>query len=179
MTNVIKKVGYSHEAVIETILANPGITQRELARKFEYSEAWLSQVINSDAFRERLAAKKEDVVDPVLRMSLEERIRGMADLSLKVIMEKLEEAKGVPGLTGMNPAIRAFEHSTRALGYGAGAGAKVNVSTYVAIVPPKAVSSEAWVEEHSPERIGVRETGVVLDALVVEGRRERVENGGS
>lgn len=142
----IVKVKYSHDAMIDQIIQNPQVSQNQLAAMFGYTVGWVSQVVNSDAFRERLAARKEEVVDPVLRMSLEERIRGAVDLSLQVIMQKLSDGGG-----NINAAIRVLEHGSRALGYGAQQKQpQVTVQNYVAIVPPKSLDGASWVESHRP-----------------------------
>lgn len=135
--------------MIDEIIANPAISQGELARRFGRTQPWISQVINCDAFRERLAQRKSEVVDPVLLASLEERIRGAVDMSLQVIMKHME--LGVQTGMGVNAAIRVLEHGSRALGYGAKSNQPaVVVQNYVALVPPKSLSAEAWVENHSP-----------------------------
>jgi hypothetical protein len=151
MTEAIARVSYTHEDMINTIIAQPWISQKELAARYGYTQGWISQVINSDAFRERLAERKDSVVDPVLRMSLEERIRGVTDVAVQMLAEKLSEAKEMPGLGGINAAIRVLEHGSRALGYGAqNLKPNVVVQNYVAVVPQKSLSSEAWVESHKP-----------------------------
>ena len=142
----IAKVKYSHDAMIDQIIQNPQVSQNQLAAMFGYTVGWVSQVVNSDAFRERLAERKEEVVDPLLRMSLEERIRGAVDLSLQVIMQKLSDGGG-----NINAAIRVLEHGSRALGYGAQQKQpQVTVQNYVAIVPPKSLDGASWVESHKP-----------------------------
>jgi hypothetical protein len=142
----VAKVSYTHEKMIDLLVANPRVRNRELAEVFGYTEPWVSTVLNSDAFRERLAARREDVVDPVLRMSLEERIRGTMDLALTVLGEELVESRA-PSV-----AIKVLEHGSRALGYGAGQRANVVVQNYVAVVPPKSLDSAAWSEAHAPVR---------------------------
>jgi predicted transcriptional regulator len=147
MGAVLKRgLNYSHDACVDTIIANPGITQNELASLYGYTPAWISQVINSDAFKERLAARKEEVVDPRLRMALDERIRGVVDTSLEVIINKLSETQN------LNAAIRALDIGTRALGYGARPQTAINVQTnYVAVVPPRSASSAEWAQDHAPD----------------------------
>ncbi len=124
--------------MIDMIIANPSVSQGQLAAHFGYTQGWVSQVINSDAFRERLAARKEEIVDPVLRASVEEKLRALADTSIQVLLEKLHETQN------MNVAIRALDVSTRALGYGAKPSAAVQVNNYVAVVPPRARSADEW-----------------------------------
>lgn len=144
--DAIAKINYSHDAMVDMIIANPGITQNALAAHFGYTAPWVSMIVNSDAFRERLAERKDDVVDPVLRMTLEERIRGAVDISLQVIQQKLLATEN------LNAAIRVLEHGSRALGYGARPNVPVQVSTYVAIVPPKSLSAGEWQQTHAPSQ---------------------------
>lgn len=136
----IERVKYTHDAMIDLLINNPAISQNELAKAFGYSAAWISRVVNSDAFLARLAERKEDVIDPVLSLSMEEKIRALADQSLKVISDKL-------ALT-QNPdtAMKAFEISTRALGYGA-RQQNVNVQqNFVVALPAKVPDAQVWAE---------------------------------
>lgn len=142
----IDKVRYSHDAMIDLIIENPAISQGEMAAYFGYTQGWVSQVINSDAFRERLAERKEELVDPRIRMSIEERIRGLADKSIEVLLQKLHETNN------MNVAVRALDVATRALGYGAKPSAAVQINNYVAHIPPRAPDSSAWVEGYAADR---------------------------
>jgi hypothetical protein len=159
----IQRVSYTHDSLIDLIVENPCISQNELAARFGYTPGWVSQVVNSDAFRERLAQRREEVVDPVLRMSLEERIRGVVDKSLPVLLEKLETT-GNP-----NIAIRVLEHGSRALGYGAQQKQAVVVQNYVAIVPPKSLDSASWSEAHAPAPTAPFKAAFSLDAPSANG----------
>jgi hypothetical protein len=69
----IAKVGYTHDAMVDQLIATPHISQGELASIFGYSQTWVSQVINSDAFQARLAHRKEQLADPLIIRSIEER----------------------------------------------------------------------------------------------------------
>jgi hypothetical protein len=140
----IQKVRWNHEAVIDAMLANPDMSQNELAAVFGYSPAWLSIVINSDAFQAKLSERREELINPILRSTLEDRMRGVAAKAAEVILEKLHAA---PELKG---AISALEVTTRALGYGAKTS-EVNVTVQpVAVVPAKELSTEAWSRNYSP-----------------------------
>lgn len=85
----LQRVRYTHEACIDMILAEPGISQDQLAAIFGYSASWMSIAINSDAFQARLAERKAEMVDPVIRASLNERLRAVTQRSLDVLLEKL------------------------------------------------------------------------------------------
>ena len=147
--NAIKKVRYSHDAMIDQIIENPAVSQNDLAAYFGYTPGWVSQVINSDAFRERLAERKDELVDPRIRTSIEERIRALADKSIEVLLEKLHQTQN------MNVAVRALDVATRSLGYGARPSAAVQINNYVAHIPPRAPDSGAWTESYAAERSSV------------------------
>lgn len=113
---VIQKVNYSHDGMINLIIANRGITQNALAQHFGYSASWVSQVMSSDAFQAKLLERSAEIEDPTLRATVEENLRGLVTRSMEIIKEKLKgEASTIPDQL----AIRTLELSTRALGYGA------------------------------------------------------------
>jgi hypothetical protein len=142
--NRLQRVRYSHEAMIDVILAEPTISQGDLAKRFNRSQSWISIVIGSDAFQAALAKRRDDVTDPFLIATVEERLRGLADQSLQVIAEKLESSKNV------DLALKALDISTKALGFGArnSQGATVQ-NNFVVQLPPKIDSSSEWAKAHS------------------------------
>lgn len=154
----LKKVSYTHDGMIDLIIASPMISQNEIAAHFGYTPGWVSQVFNSDAFKERLAARKEEIIDPVIRTSIEEKLNALADKSVQVLLEKLHQTQN------MNVAIRALDVTTRALGYGAKQN-NVQVNNYIAHVPPRAISVDDWRSNYTPvaaprvERITVETDG--------------------
>lgn len=142
--NAIKRVSYSHDAMIDLIIAQPGITHNELAANFGYTFPWVSRVVNSDAFQARLAARKKDIIDPQLILSIEERFRAVAAKSLDVVLDKLHAAPT------FDQALAAVSIVSKAMGYGA-RQANVNVqNNFVVALPQKAESSEAWAAAHQP-----------------------------
>lgn len=141
----LQKVRYSHDAMIDLIVENPVVTQGELAAYFGYTPGWVSQIINSDAFRERLAERKDELVDPRIRTSIEDRIRALADKSIEVLLEKLHQTQN------MNVAVRALDVAARSLGYGARPeGSRVQVNNYVALLPQREASASQWQQVYSP-----------------------------
>lgn len=145
----IQKVHYTHDAIIDTILANPALNQGELARSVGYTQGWLSRVMASDAFKDRLAARKKELIDPAIVLNIEEKLAAVAQRSMDVVLDKLE----------VNPtaefAGKMMEMSTKALGYGArpmgGAAAPVQLNQQIVIVPGKANSAEEWAKAHAPK----------------------------
>lgn len=114
----IAKIRYTHDAMIDLIVQNPAISQNELAAIFGYTPCWVSLVMSSDAWKERLAARKAELVDPTIVASLNERFEAMVRRSLDVLNEKLAQpAAAIPD----NLALRAAELGAKALGLGGNA----------------------------------------------------------
>jgi hypothetical protein len=104
--------------MIDLIVTRPHVSQGELAKVFGYSQAWVSTIMCSDAFKAKLAQRRDELVDPVLKISIEERIRAMTVRSLEVLQEKLAEpAMLVPD----NLALKALELGAKGLGLGGNA----------------------------------------------------------
>ncbi len=111
--------------MIDLVLQNPMISQNDLAEHFGYSAAWTSIIFNSDAFQARLAARKEEIIDPLIRGRIEEAIKGLVGQSVEILREKLAGANPSTDL-----ALEVFKASTRAAGYGARTGSTtINVNS--------------------------------------------------
>lgn len=112
----IQKITYTQDAMINLILANPAISQNELALHFGYTASWVSQVIASDAFQQRLKERAKELIDPSILESIENQFKGLVSRSLDILREKLnKQADQIPDQL----ALRTLELSSRALGYGA------------------------------------------------------------
>jgi len=140
----IASVRWHHDMVIDTMIAQPQLTQNEIADMFGFSAAWLSIVINSSAFQERLEARKAELVDPLIRLSVEDRIRGVAAKAWERIAERLETnfPMSTKDLTDI------ADKSSKAIGFGPQKNAPApaaDVNLYVVAAPPAAPSSDAWV----------------------------------
>lgn len=122
----IQKVRYTHEAMIEQIIMRPEISQGELALMFGFSDAWISTVINSDAFQAKLAQVKEELINPEIRIQINERFRALATRSVQVLMEKLSKPADQ---VSDQVALRAAELGAKALGLGGNAPAMTTVIT--------------------------------------------------
>jgi len=140
--SALARVKYSHDAMIDHMIENPSISQTQLAAMFGYTGAWVSRVVNSDAFLARLAERKGDLVDPAIALTLDEKFRSLAAQSLDVIQEKLSLTKNV------ETAMKALELSTKALGYGA-RQQNLNVQqNFVVAMPTKITTPEDWAAQH-------------------------------
>jgi hypothetical protein len=143
----INRVRYSHDAMIDLILAEPSITQNKIASHFGYSVGWVSRVFNSDAFQARLAERKGELIDPTITMKMEQRIEALAMQSLEVISKKL-------GVTeDANLALKAFELSTKAAGYGARERNVAVQNNFVVQLPNKIENAHDWAAAHRPAAV--------------------------
>lgn len=112
----IGQVSYKHDAIIDFILQNPGVQQNEIARYFDYSVSWISQIIASDAFQVRLAERAGDLVDPLIRRDRDAMFKSLIDRSFEILQQKLQmPANVVPDQL----VLRTMELASRAVGYGA------------------------------------------------------------
>lgn len=116
---------YSHADCIDRLLMCPGIAQKELAQLYGVTDTWMSIVMNSDAFKAGLAARKAELIDPVLVATLNEKYAAAANRAIEVVIEKLAKddvsdkfaleaaALGAKAL-GMgqptNPQVSAVDH---------------------------------------------------------------------
>jgi hypothetical protein len=142
----IQKTAYSHEAMIDLIIANPRITQNQLASEFGYSVGWVSRVMGSDAFQAALARRRDEVTDPFIIASLEEKFKGLVNQSVEILMNKLDATQSA------DLAIKTLDLGSKALGFGAREKNQTNVqNNFVVQLPPKAINATDWAERHSPE----------------------------
>lgn len=88
----IKKMSPTHEAIINWFLENPGRSQRDCATVFGVTQAWLSTLVHSDAFQERLA-RRQDEMAALVGLSLTERITAAAEVAVEGLTRKLEECE--------------------------------------------------------------------------------------
>lgn len=114
------KVSYTHDKMIDYIISQPRITNNQLAALFGYTPPWVSQIMSSDAFKERLAARRTEVTDPTIRAALDcwfpsttESMQHLVEKSLEILKEKLSQPK-VPDAV----ALKAFELGARGLNIG-------------------------------------------------------------
>lgn len=104
------KIGYTHEAMVDLIIAEPTVSNVELAEIFGYSAGWVCRILASDSFQARLAERKGQLIDPIVAATLDERLRGVAIHSMTLIQEKLTAEESA------SYAIDALGLATTAMG---------------------------------------------------------------
>jgi hypothetical protein len=164
----IQKINYTHDAMIDLIIASPAINQDAIAKHFGYTAGWVSQVFSSDTFQARLAERKDELVDPTIRATIEERLKAIAYQSLDVLRQKLEAGTKASD----ELVLRAAEITAKALGYGAKQTSVHVTQSFVVSLPQKAPNTRDWQEEHDPNlarqpRV-LEASATTLPALTVE-----------
>ena len=120
----IAKLSYTHDAMIDLLIARPSISNGELALAFGYTQSWICTVRATDSFKARLAERRKELVDPAVTEKLEAHFEGLVRRSLEVLAEKLDQPTDK---ISDNLCLRAIDIGAKALGYGADKGTAVNV----------------------------------------------------
>lgn len=155
----ISKVRYTHDAIIDEILVDPAISQGEIARRFGYTQTWVSIIVNSDAFKERLAERKGELIDPKIRASVEERLESLAKGALDRLLDRVESSVPLKPLELV--AIAKLGVGDRA---NRPAGPPVSNNLYVFTAPQSAENSTAWLQNSSRGKA----PGVVVDVQTID-----------
>lgn len=147
----VAKIRYSHTDMIDFIIANPGITQNDIAARYGYSVGWVSNVMASDAWQSAMAARRSEICDPVLVATVEERFKGITLLSLERLKQKLEAPQ-----VSDNVVLRAVELGAKALAVGGNAAPTVPQGDHLAQLANRLIELQSRVRlAHSPEVINV------------------------
>lgn len=142
----LTKIAYSHDAMIDYILVNPRASQIEIGAHFGYSKQWVSRLFCSDAFQARLAERREQLIDPTIMATVDEKLKTLANQSLDVLITKMETSQN------FDHALKAAELSTKALGYGVRSGGNSQVqNNFVVALPEKSASPEDWLRAQGKE----------------------------
>lgn len=143
--NEIAKVRYNHDAMIDLIIAEPMISQNEIAAHFRRTPAWVSIIISSDAFQARLEERRKELIDPAILASIDNRFKAIAQMSLDRVMEKLSNPQVKDDFL-----IKSAQLAAGALGYGAKQpGASNGTGPSVVInMPGVAQSADLWAAKY-------------------------------
>lgn len=156
----IAKLAYSHEAMVDAMVAHPTISGGELARIFGMTESWISRIRSSNAFRERLRERAMELVDPILVATIEENFDAMVARSVEVLNEQLSApAQNIdPQL-----ALQCAALGAKARGYG-GFGARATT-----VVIPREPN---WLEQQAHRLRSLNQGATDVDCHEVPVSRE-------
>ena len=164
---VVNRVSYTHDAMCDMILANPAISKGELARHFGYTPAWVSRILNSDAFLMRLSVRKADLTDPSLVLSIEEKLKVLVSESLDVLIDKLATTKS------SDIALKGVEIGAKALGYGARQQNVTVQQSFVVAMPTPIKDQGTWAAKHGSGEAPIDVSSKTLDERLAEAEANR------
>ena len=146
MTYNIQKVSFTHDNIIDFIISMPSSNYREIGAQFGYSPEGIGIICRSDAFKARLESRKNELVDPIIKQNVEERLIGLAHASIDILARKL----AVSDDSAL--ALRALDSVTKnqAAAYGARGGNSIGGTTFVVQLPGPAANSTAWAAAFGP-----------------------------
>lgn len=136
----IQEVRPTHEKIIDAICAVPRVRNYELARMFGYTEAWLSVIMRSQAFKEALARRRGEVVDPVIVSSIEERINGLASRATDIMLNGLDADPSFDKALAALKAVAPYALEEKAK------RTESKVTNYVVAIPPVAPDAKSWLK---------------------------------
>lgn len=85
----IQKMRYNHQAMVDLLVAQPTLTQNELADIFDRSPSWISTIICSEVFQDQLAKRREEILGPEILQSFKTQHEGLLLRSMAVLREKM------------------------------------------------------------------------------------------
>lgn len=92
--NQIKKMSIKHEAILDYLIVNPQQKLGEVAAHFNVGQAWLSVIINSDAFQEKLKSRSDECFSSTI-VPLREQLLGVAQVGVEKLGEAMENASTI------------------------------------------------------------------------------------
>lgn len=162
----LKSVTRTLDGVIDFMLANPHMSTKDIAKECGYTPSYLYTVQQTDAFQAQLKARKEELLDPILKATLEDRMKGLAQKSMEVVMERLSKP-----LVSEDYALEVMKASTKALGFGARQDKTPLTQNFVFQLPSTPRTVEEWEASHGQGQYAMAPTGgerAALDGMIRE-----------
>ena len=75
------------EAVVDLVLQHPEYNAPEIAQAFNRSINWAYQITSSSAFKQKLAERKEALIDPFISRTITDRFEALSNRALDLLFE--------------------------------------------------------------------------------------------
>lgn len=168
-----------HHDIINCMLANPGITNREIAAKIGRTESTVSLIINSDIFRASLASRRAELNER-LDDQIATGMRQVAEKTLGAIVAKIDAGRDKLPLPQL---VDLADKMLDQLGYGPQAPSPVQMNMQFNGLVPRAELAAARQELREVE--AARTAAMprlpnppqVIDGEVLRGASSRSERG--
>lgn len=145
------RVTYLHESLADFILANPGASKKEMAAYVGKTPQWVGYVLSSDVFRQHLSRRRNEIVDPTILLSLQERWRALSAEAADILLETMVSTPSPAiALKVMEIAVKADANFINE-----NSKAPVTHNTYVVALPSPAASEQAWAEKYQQPVIDI------------------------
>ena len=134
-----------HEQLINALLANPSVTNSQLAMMFNRTSTHISIIKNSDAFKAVLRERQDQLFGEVVVQETKDRLEALAQVSLERLIEKTQISENEDFI------LSAATMATKALGFGqpkSSGPAQVQANFYVAS-PQELAAGRAVIEGKS------------------------------
>jgi hypothetical protein len=113
--NQVAKLRIPHHAILDLMLANPFMTQNDIAKEAGYSVSWLSVLVNSDSFKSELNKRRTEL-NEVLAVEIQTDVTAnLRSLALGGI-NKTKEL--IANSINLEQVTSATESALKLLGYG-------------------------------------------------------------
>lgn len=106
----IARLSHTHEQVINWLIENPERSLRQCADHFGYTQSWLSRLIHSDLFQNKLR-DRQDAVFVSVAQDIPAKLRSLADISIERVCELVAETESPDIL------VDVFDKTMHRLGY--------------------------------------------------------------
>lgn len=135
------KIKHIHERIIELMLSSSHkMTYAQIAQVTGYTEQGISFIMNSDAFRVRMAERRSELIDPLVAKNFDEVLSELGDLAAREMMARIQRKQ-----VTNKELIDTINASSKAAAYGG--GAQTPASQVVVFVPARAKTAQEWAAE--------------------------------
>lgn len=110
----LQKLSWWHMSIVDWMLQNPHRTQGDCARDFGVQPSWLSVIVNSDAFKEYYARRRQEH-EANISTTIVQKAEKLAGLGLEVLTTKLQTNRDV---MPTETVLEVTEMALKSLGFG-------------------------------------------------------------
>lgn len=129
------------EAIVDLVLQHPEYTAPEIAAAFKKSISWAYGVLASSSFKKKLAARKEELIDPFISRTITDRMEALGNRAMDLLQERIEEDD-----CDNATLLKAVEITAKGLGYGGNNKlSSTNIQqNFVVALPSQSQTEEQW-----------------------------------
>lgn len=175
-----RRMRWWYESLADLMIANPKMTQNDLAAHFGRTATTISIIVNSDAFKAYMRQRRDEM-SQMLDHSIRSKLMTLTDNTLDVMIDKIDKKKDTIPLQELN---RTVENAFKALGYTSDRPQVVvnnNPTSQTTVVVPvslddlQAAQQALRASQRAPQMVDVTPIGPVREARQDDPHRESSE----